>query len=217
MRDAAAEVGAVSADAGQRAVDRTEQSRQVATAPVRESLFGELPDALVRIEFGRIRRESVQMQSARSGAELANEPATMRVAAVPDDEEMTGDRPQQGAQEVSCLLLANVVGVELKVEVQALPNRRDRYPGDGRDAIPSIEAPHRRCLAHRGPGRNDGGSQLEARFVDEDEVGTQPLGVFFTAGQSSRTKRRISAASRSSASFCGRWWLQPSECRSLPT
>lgn len=217
MRDAAAEVGAAPADAGQRAVDRTEERRKVATAPVRESLFGQLPDAFVGIELGRVRGKLVEMQSARSRAERAHELPTMRVAAVPDDEEMTGDRPQQGAQEVAGLLLADVVDVELKVEVQALPNRRDRDPGDRRDAIPSIEAPHRWCLADRGPGRNDGRSQLEARLVDEDEVGTQPYGVFFTAGQSSRTKRRISAASRSSASFCGRWWLQPSECRSLPT
>jgi hypothetical protein len=217
VRDAAAEVGVVPTDAAQCAMHGAQERREVATAAVRELLLGEVPDSFVGIELGRVGRELVEMKSARSGAECTHESSAMRIAAVPDDEEMTRDRPQQGAQEVSRLLLADVVRVQLKVEVQALSDRRDRDPGDGRDAIPAIEAPHDRGLADRGPSGSDRRSQLEARLVDEDEVGAQPLGVFFTAGQSSRTKRRIAAASRSSASFCGRWWLQPNECRSRPT
>jgi hypothetical protein len=157
------------------------------------------------------------MEALGAGTELANQQTTMRIATIPENEDVASEMSEQLSQEVARLQLSDVVGVELKVEIQPLAGGRNRDPRDGRDAVTPIEVMDRRCLAHGSPGRSDGGRQLESRFIDEDKVGTQPLGVFFTAGQSCRRKRRISAWLRSSAFFCGFWWLHPSECRSLPT
>ena len=43
-----------------------------------------------------------------------------------------------------------------------------------------------RRVADGTPGLVDGGNQEEAGFVDENDVGCQPRGVFFTAGQTAR-------------------------------
>lgn len=113
----------------------------------------------------------------------------MGIAAIPKHEDVAAEMSEQLSQEVPSLLLPNIVGVELEVEVQPPTARRDRDPRDCRHTVTPIEVMDRRCLADRRPGGGDGRCQLESRLVDEDEVGTQPLGVFFTAGQSRRRNR----------------------------
>jgi hypothetical protein len=107
------------------------------------------------------------------------------------------------AQEVAGLLLSDVLEMELEVEVEALSTRTDADRRDGGHAIVPIEMPDDGSLAHRRPGPGDRRCQEEARFIGKDEVGTQPSGVFFTRGQSFRTKRRITPSSRSKARFWG--------------
>ena len=107
------------------------------------------------------------------------------------------------AQEVAGLLLSDVLEMELEVEVEALSTRTDADRRDGGHAIVPIEMPDDGSLAHRRPGLGDRRCQEEARFIGKDEVGTQPSGVFFTRGQSFRTKRRITPSSRSKARFWG--------------
>lgn len=215
--DAASKILPVGANRRQRVEDGVHQSRQIAALTVGELLLGQLPDSLVRIELRRVRWEALQMEAPGLGTELADQQATMGIAAVPKNEDMAVEVSEQLSQEVARLQLSDVVGVELKVEVEPLADGRNRDPRDGRDAVTPIEVMDRRRHADGSPGGGDGRCQLESRFIDEDEVGSQPLGVFFTAGQSRRRKRRISAWLRSSALFCGFWWLHPSECRSLPT
>jgi hypothetical protein len=107
------------------------------------------------------------------------------------------------AQEVAGLLLSDVPEMELEVEIEALSAWADADRRDGGHAIVPPEVPDDRSLAHRRPGPGDRRGQEETRFVGKDEVGTQPSGVFFTRGQSFRTKRRIAPSSRSKARFWG--------------
>ncbi len=217
MVDAGAEIPPVRADVFQGLCHGGQQFRGVMGLAVREALLGQSPDTLVRIELRRIGRESLEVNSLRAGAELAHEPSAMRIPAVPQHEDVTTDLAKQSAQEVTGLELPDVVCVELKVEVEALATGRNRDARDHGHPVASVEVMDCGRLAHGRPGASDGGRQLEARFVGEDEVGTQPPDVFFNRGQSSRTKRRISALLRSRAFFCGFWWLHPKACRSLPT
>ena len=217
MGNAPSEVATVGANGLQGFDHGNHQLREIMSLAVCESLFGQLPDALVGVELRRVGREALQVNPLGASAELTYELAAMGISAVPQDEDVTRDLPEQLSQEVSGLELSNVLRVELKVKVEALAAGRNRDPRDGGDPVASIEVMNRGRLAHGSPGASDRGSQLKAGFVGEDEVGTQPLGVFFTRGQSSRMKRRISALLRSSAFFCGFWWLHPKACRSLPT
>ena len=95
------------------------------------------------------------MKSLGSRAELAHEFATVRIAAIPQNEDMTRNLPQQLAEEVAGLKLADVLCVELKVQVEALATRRNRDPGDDRDSVASIEVVHGRRLPHGRPGGGD--------------------------------------------------------------
>lgn len=217
VRNAASEILPVGANRSERVEDILLEICHVAALAIGEVLLCQLPDPLVGIELRRIRREALQMEALGAGTELPHEQTTMKTHPVPKHEDVAAEVPEQLAQEVPCLQLPDILGVELKVEVQAAPGGRHRDSRDRRDTVPSIAVMNGRCLADGRPGGGDGRCQLESRFVDEDEVGTQPLGVFFTAGQSRRKKRRISSWLRSRAFFCGFWWLQPSACRSLPT
>ena len=217
MGNAASEVAPVGANGLQRFDHGDHQLREIMRLAIRESLLGQFPDALVGVELWRIGWEALQVQPRGSRAQLPDEPASMGIAAVPQDDDMPADLPEQLSQKVAGLELPDVLRVELKVQVEALAAGRHRDPRDDGDSIASIDVVHDGRLAHGRPGAGDRGGQLEARFVGEDEVGTQPPGVSFARGQSSRMKRRMSALLRSSACFCGFWWLQPSACRSLPT
>ena len=116
---------------------------------------------------------------------------------------------QQVGQKAADVGLADVVMVPLVVETEALTDRTDRETRDDRDAITAIPVAQQRRLAARRPGPQHGGSEHEARFVYENEVGPQPNGVFFTRGQAPRFQRAIAGSSRSRARRSGFWQLQP--------
>ncbi len=217
MGDAPSEVATVGAN-GLHGLDHGDhQLREIMRLAIRESLLRQLPDSLVGVELRRIGREALKVNSLGTRAKLAYELSSMGISAVPQDDDVTRKLPEQLSQEVAGLELSDVFRVELKVKVEVLAAGRHRDPRDGGDPVASIDVTNRGRLAYGSPGAGDRGSQLKARFVGKDEVGTQPPGVFFTRGQSSRMKRRISALLRSSAFFCGFWWLHPRACRSLPT
>ncbi len=217
MGDAAAEVATVGANGFQGFDHRDHQLREIVSLTIREALLGQLPDSLVGVELRRIRREALQVEPRGASAKLTYELPSMGISAVPQDDDVPRELPEQPSKKVPGLELSNVFRVELKVKVEALAAGRNRDSRDHGDPVASIEVMNRGRLAHGRPGAGDRRGQLEAGFVGEDEVGTQPPGVFFTRGQSSRMKRRISALLRSSAFFCGFWWLHPRACRSLPT
>jgi hypothetical protein len=217
VRDAAPEVAVVSLDQEERVGEVTFELDDVAWTPIRESLLCELPDALVRVELGCIGWKPNEVQPANPSAELSDQVALVRVASVPEQEHVTSQMAEQVAQEAADLRLLDVLLVQLEVEVGSPQHRAERDRGDGRDPIATIEVADDRRPAHRSPGLRDRRRQEEARFVGEDEVGTQPRGVFFSLGHSCRTKRRMAVSSRSRARLRGFWWLQPSRCISRPT
>ena len=138
-------------------------------------------------------------------AKLLDQLASVRLAAVPEQKHVASQMPEQVTQEGADLGLLDVLRVQLEVEVQPATFRAHRDGGDSGDAVPTIEMTDDRRLADRSPGLGDRGRQQEARFVGEDEVGTQPRCVFFSRGHSSPTNRPIRFSSCSSARFFGFW------------
>lgn len=217
MGDAPPEVATVGANRLQGFDQGNHQFGDIVSLAIREPLFGQLPDSLVGVELRCIGRKALQVNPLGASAEFAHELTAMGISAVPQDEDVAADLAKQLSEEVAGLELSDVLGVKLKVKVQSLAMRGNRDPRDDGDPVAPIDVMNRGGLADGRPGAGDRRSQLEARFVGEDEVGAQPFGVFFTRGQSSRMKRRISVLLRSSAFFCGFWWLHPKACRNLPT
>lgn len=217
MGDAAAQVLAAGADGLEGIEQREHQVVAIAGPSVGEFLLGQLPDAFVGVELRGICREAFQAQPLGSATEILDQSASVGAATVPEDDHVAAQVLEQMAQEIAGLCLLDVLLVELKVEVQAPAFGGDRNARDRRDPVTTVEVAQDRRLANGSPALGNGGGQQEARFVGENEVGTQPRSVFFTLGQSSRMKRRILASSRSSAFFCAFWWLHPKPCRSRPT
>ena len=117
---------------------------------------------------------------------------------------MTGQVPQQMTQELADRELPDVVHVKPVVQSEVLAPRTDRDPGDHGQLVALVAVPVDRRLPARSPGPQQGWNQEESGFVDEDEVGTQPRGLFFFArAQVSVFHRSIASSSRSIARRSG--------------
>jgi len=68
---------------------------------------------------------------------------------------------------------------------QASPLGRDRQSRADGQAVPPVVVPGVRRLPSGRPRPTDIGDQQKAALVDEDEVGSPPIGVFLSAGQAS--------------------------------
>jgi hypothetical protein len=152
-----------------------------------------------------------------SAAELSNEASAVRSATIPEDDDVAAEMPEQVAQEITGLQLADVVVVKLEEKIEAPAPGGDGDARNRRDPVAPIEVVQQRRLPHRSPGLGDGRGQEEPRLIGENEMGTQPGDVFFTRGHSSRKNLPMLSSSRSRARLLGFWWLQPRLCISRPT
>lgn len=127
--------------------------------------------------------------------------------------EMAQQMPKEGADAPT----SDVIQAELIVEPQPLTPRADGNRRDDRYAIVTVPMMVDGSVSPWCPGAQKIRDQEEPRFVEEDEVGTQPCSVFFTRGQRFFFQRRIASSLRSTARRSGVWALQPSPCISRPT
>jgi len=135
--------------------------------------------------------------------ERAQALALVGLGVVQQRDHVSAQVAQQVAQELADLDLADVLQMKAVIQAQALAAGADRDARDDRDLVaPSVMAADG-GVAARGPGAQHRGDQQEPRFVDEDEVGAQPRGVFFTRAHSLRFQRSIASSSRSSARCSG--------------
>ena len=184
---------------------------------VGERCLGQAPDAFIGVELGGVGRQCDEVQPGVAAAKLPDRGSAMDGGVVPDDDDVAAEVTEQVTQEVTHALAVDVLAMEAVVEAHAAPHRADREPRDHRDAVATVAVPHHGRVPSRRPGLEQRGDQLEAALVREDDVGTQPRGVFFTAGQVSRFQRSIASSSRSSARRSGFWQLQPSDLIKRPT
>ncbi len=176
-----------------------------------------IPYPFVRVEFRGIGRKGLQVQTRRAAEKFLDGIATMNLAIVQQNDQMAVDLMQQVAEKCGHFFAVDVLLIQLAVQRTMEALRADGDAGDGRDAVVSIPMTYNRCLSHGAPRLADRRDQEEARFVDEDEMGCQPCGVFFTRGQTDRFHSAMAVSSRSMARRSGFWWLQPIWWRSLPT
>lgn len=177
---------------------------RVRTAVGQQS-FEVIPDALIGVELRGVGRQRHKMEATGTREQFADRLATVDFAVVQQNDQMSADLAQQMAQEPGDLFALNVVLVELAVKRTVKTPRTDRDTGDGRYTVMTLPVTNDRCLSDRAPGLADSRNQQEARFVDKDDVGRQPCGVFFTAGQTVRFQSAMAVSSRSMARRSGFW------------
>lgn len=184
---------------------------------VGQSALQLIPDALIGVQFGCVRRKRHQMQAGSSREEFLNRLAAMDFAVVQQNDQMAGHLTQQMAKELLYFFPVNVVFIQLAVQRAMEAFWTDGNAGDRGDAVMTVSMTHDRGLSHGTPCSADRGNQEEAQFVDKYDMGCQPRRVFFTAGQTDRFHSSIACSSRSTALRSGFWGLQCNWCRSLPT
>jgi hypothetical protein len=182
-----------------------------------ESVLEMVPDALVGIQLWGIGWKRHQVKAAGTKEEFLDRITAVDLTIVPHDDQLTRDLLQEIAQKQGSLFSLDVVLVDVAVQCAVEAPRADGDTRDGGDAVVTRAMPQDRCLACGAPRLAHGWNQEEAGFVDEDDMGRQPGGVFFTAGQTVRFQCAIAPSSRSTARRSGFWWLHPNWCKSLPT
>lgn len=186
-------------------------------SPVGERALRNLPNPFVRVEFGGVAWKAKEVEPGKGALKHADRLSPMDRAVVPDQHHRSAQMSKQVTEEVADLRMLDVLGVQPEVKTQAPPTRTDREARDHRDAISALTMANERGVTARGPSPLNTWDQEEARFVDEDEVGTQPRGFFFMRGHASFFQRSIRSSSRSSARRSGFCTLHPKPWRRRPT
>ena len=217
LRDAAAQHALGAAGPSQAAEQRASEFGDVMRLAVGERVLHRVPGRLDRIDLGRIAGQLLQMQPRVSIADLIQALAMVDRGAVPDHDDVTAKILEQIPEKVVHFIARDVLRAQPEVEPDPASLRADREPADDRDPGAVVAVVNDRCLTDRHPGTPDGGDQHEARFVDKDEVGTQPRRVFFNRGQSLRFHFLIRSSSRSSARRSSFWQLKPRSCSKRAT
>ena len=183
-----------------------EEREYVVGTPVREFGLRPAPHAFVGIELGGIGREVRDAKARVRRQEFPDHGAAVDVAVVPHDEDGAAEVAEQMPEKRARVRGTQVLTMQLEIEAAAPPPATERESGDDGDAVVQLPMPEDGGLPARCPGPADGRDQEEARLVDEDQVGAQPRGVFFSRGHVRRFHLAMAASSRWSArrsGFCG--------------
>jgi len=203
--DASPKAALGSLDVSQRAAEVATHDGEVVRATVCETPFGVGPDGLVGVELRSVGRKQLEMEPREPVADLADPFALVDAGVVPDHDDRPAEMAQQVAKKAADLVVPDVLRVAPEVQADPPAAGRNGDSRDHRDAIMPVAMTEDGRLPARRPGLSNRGDQEEARLVDEDDVGTQPLSVFFTRGQCSRFHRSIFSSSRSKARRSGFW------------
>lgn len=152
----------------------------VVRSAVGEGPFQVIPYALIRIQFRGIGREELQMQTRKPMTEVTQRLALVNPAVVQQGNDMASQVPQQCTQECAHLFLLDVLVVKETIQAEAAARGADRHTGNGGDLVVPVTVAENRGLAARRPRFANVRDQQESRFVDKDEMGAQPRGVFLS-------------------------------------
>jgi len=216
--DATAQVGLRAGETGEGAGDIDEELGSVRGLSVGQFSLGPAPDALGRVQLRCIGWEIDQVEARVALTQSSQKGTTVDLGVVQQDHDGTSQVTQEIA-EVEDDLGGVEVHVELAAEVQpTVPTAgAQTEAGKNRDSFMALPVAQQGRATPWGPGAPHQRGQLEPGLIEEDEVGSQPPGVFFTRGHSFFFHRSILASSRSRAGRSGFWALQPIWCRSRPT
>src|SRR5258706_4699492 len=191
------------------------KSRQVRTADIAEFPSLEIvPQPFDRIELRRIAGQLLQMQpSGRPPSqELLDGLAPMNRRAIPDQEQLAGDLPQEHPQETDNVrrVIALLLGLQEQPPIGG-------EAADRRQMVMGQRHPQDRGVAPRGPGPHGHGQQVEAGLVYPDDRPPLVIRFFLRAGQRACHQRAMASSSRWAARSTGRWTLCSRRCSSRYT
>ena len=142
------------------------------------------PDKFIGVELRRISGEVKGLDSRIASKELLDEFSSMNRASVPEEEDPASEMPGKVPEKMPDLSGPNVfVGVEACVETKAFSLGRDRDGGDSRYLGPPSCDLKRRSSALERPGSLKVWDKRESALIQEDQVGSEPIGLFLYAAK----------------------------------
>src|SRR3989304_5281355 len=171
-------------------------------------------DPLNRVEVGRIARQAFQMDA--SGRPLAQKisdgVSMMGGQAIPDNQQLARDMPQQMAQEADDVwpLEGSILDHDEQLALRGNGT-------DGRQVVPTQGDLQNRRLSARGIRLDDGRQQIKARFIHKHYRSSLFSGFFSTSSHFSVRQRSIASSSRWVARSTGFWRLPFRRFKSRPT
>lgn len=146
---------------------------------VGKSLLEIGPDKFIRIKLRRISWEVKGFDSRTASKESLDKSGSVKGASVPEKDDRTFEMPTELLEKLSDLFGSNIlVSVEACVESKAFSFGRD---GDRRDRRYFRPAPGNSepwSFSFDSPGSSDVGNERESTLIQEDQVGSKPIGLF---------------------------------------
>lgn len=140
------------------------------------------PDPFVGIQLGRIGRKGFQVKPFESATEIADGLPFMRGNIVPYYDHIPPKMFEEMTQKFTYLRTLDILCMEDVVQSKTLESGTERERRDHGDALADKVIADSRGVGFRTPGLAQRRGQEEARLVYEDDMGAQPLGVFFIRG-----------------------------------
>jgi hypothetical protein len=183
------------------------QFREIVTADITQFAVLEIvPDSFVRIQFGRVAGELLEVQPRGSPLrqEVAYDLRAVDRGSIPNDQQLAGLVAQQVLQEADDIRTAERTLLHLQEQPSGVGE-----PADRGQMVMGERRVQQGRLAPRSVGADDAGQRVEGRLVYPDERALLALSFAFSAGQRSAVQARMASSSRWVARKPGFWTLQP--------
>lgn len=141
--------------------------------------FEAVPDKFIGVKLRRIAGEVKGLDSSKSSKESFDDLGSVERTPVPKKDNPSLEVPKEMPEELDNLSSPDVlVGMEAGVKSEALLFGRDADSGNGRDFSPATCNGKFRSSALRRPRFPEVGNQRESAFVEENQAGPKPSGLF---------------------------------------
>ncbi len=176
------------------------------------------PDVLRWVQFRSIGRQEYCLPILFPNDMAMNKARPMGHEPIPYQEDGTLAMPAEMLEEGKNPRRRDIgLGMKTKEQSDAVSFGQDDQ-GRNRGNFPIGVGPvvKERCLARWSPCPPHQRHHQKPAFIEKNEGGAYPSGVFFTFGQTVLIQDRMASSSRSTARRCGFWGLHPRECKIRP-
>ena len=157
--------------------------------------LGVAPARLDRVKLRRVSRQPLEVDTFESTCCQLLGGGAMYGPAIPADYQRPTKVSAKLLHESDDFVRANVLVVNLKRRANLASRRRECHSANHTQPVIAVPGTLHRRLAARCPGATIYRLQAKASFIDEDDAGAAPAGLFLMRGQSALRHRLTAAAS----------------------
>ena len=140
------------------------------------------PDEFDRVEFGRVTWEPLGVEARMILTELGKQRPLVNAPLVPQQNDRAVEMMQQLVNEVGDVAGVKVLFLEANIQAHSFPTCGNRQGGQSGNAIVLVAVADDRHMASRPPCPAAGRNEQESALIEEDQVGTKFLVLFFICG-----------------------------------